>query len=95
LLYCSEIFEDVLPLALMVLVGFILGRIIDSISIILITVPVFAPAATALGFGPIAFAILGILAIETGLLMPSYGILVFTVKASVPDEKNLSSSEIF
>ncbi|MFZ9551824.1 MAG: TRAP transporter large permease [Hylemonella sp.] len=66
-------------LALMVLVWFILGCIIDSISIILLTVPVFAPIAAALGFDPIAFAIIGIIAIETGLLTPPFGILVFTV----------------
>jgi C4-dicarboxylate transporter, DctM subunit len=82
-------------LAMMVVIWFILGCIIDSISIILLTVPVFAPVAVALGFDPIAFAILGILAIETGLLTPPFGILVFTVKAAVPDEKNLSTSEIF
>ncbi len=82
-------------LVLMVLVWFVLGCIIDSISIILLTVPVFAPVAVALGFDPIAFAILGILAIETGLLTPPFGILVFTVKAAVTDETNLSASEIF
>ena len=39
-----------------------------------------------LGFDPLAFAIIGILAIETGLLTPPFGILVFTVKAAVPDQ---------
>ncbi len=73
-------------LALMVLVWFILGCIIDSISIILLTVPIFAPIAAALGFDPLAFAIMGIIAIETGLLTPPFGLLVFTVKASLPDE---------
>ena len=82
-------------LGLMVLVWFILGCIIDSISIILLTVPVFAPLAMALGFDPLAFAIIGILAIETGLLTPPFGILVFTVKAAIPDEKDLKPSEIF
>ncbi len=82
-------------LALMVLVWFILGCIIDSISIILLTVPVFGPLAVALGFDPIAFAIIGIIAIETGLLTPPFGILVFTVKAAVTDEKDLSPGEIF
>ena len=84
-----------LILALMIAVWFILGCIIDSISIILLTVPVFAPVAVAVGFDPIAFAILGILAIETGLLTPPFGILVFTVKAAVTDEKDLSTGEIF
>jgi TRAP-type C4-dicarboxylate transport system permease large subunit len=82
-------------LALMVLVWFVLGALIDSISIILLTVPVFAPVATALGFDPIAFAIIGILAIETGLLTPPFGILVFTVKAALPDEPGLKNGEIF
>lgn len=82
-------------LALMILVWFILGCIIDSISIILLTVPVFSPIAMALGFDPIAFAIIGIIAIETGLLTPPFGILVFTVKAAVTDEKDLSTGEIF
>lgn len=82
-------------LGLMVLVWFILGCIIDSISIILLTVPVFAPLAMALGFDPLAFAIIGIIAIETGLLTPPFGILVFTVKAAVTDEKDLSPGEIF
>ena len=77
----------------MVLIWFVLGCIIDSISIILLTVPVFAPIAVALGFDPLAFAILGILAIETGLLTPPFGILVFTVKAALPQEATLG--EIF
>ena len=80
-------------LALMVIIWFILGCLIDSISIILITVPVFAPVAMALGMDPLAFAILGILAIETGLLTPPFGILVFTVKAALPREASVG--EIF
>jgi tripartite ATP-independent transporter DctM subunit len=82
-------------LALMVLVWVVLGCIIDSISIILLTVPVFAPLAQALGFDPLAFAILGILAIEAGLLTPPFGILVFTVKASLPQGEEVSVGEIF
>ena len=82
-------------LLLMILIWFILGALIDSISIILLTVPVFAPVAMALGFDPIAFAIIGILAIETGLLTPPFGILVFTVKAALPDEPGLKNGEIF
>ncbi len=81
---------------LLVMVGiwFGLGCLIDSISIILLTVPIFAPIAAALGFDPLAFAIMGILAIETGLLTPPFGILVFTVKAAVPD-KSVELAEIF
>jgi len=72
-------------LLLMVLVWFVLGCLIDSISIMLLTVPIFAPIAMALGMDPLAFAIIGIVAIETGLLTPPFGLLVFTVKAAIDD----------
>jgi TRAP-type C4-dicarboxylate transport system permease large subunit len=81
-------------LLLMVLIWVLLGCLIDSISIILLTVPIFAPIAATLGFDPLAFAIIGILAIETGLLTPPFGLLVFTVKAAVPD-KRVELNEIF
>jgi tripartite ATP-independent transporter DctM subunit len=80
-------------LAIMVAIWFVLGCLIDSISIILLTVPVFAPIAVALGFDPIAFGILGILAIEVGLLTPPFGMLVFTVRAALPGEATVG--EIF
>jgi TRAP-type C4-dicarboxylate transport system permease large subunit len=70
---------------LMVVVWFILGCLIDSISILLLTVPIFFPIAQALGVDPLAFAMIGILAVETGLLTPPFGLLVFTVKAAVHD----------
>jgi tripartite ATP-independent transporter DctM subunit len=81
-------------LFLMVLVWFVLGCIIDSISIMLLTVPIFAPIAVALGFDPLAFAIIGIVAIETGLLTPPFGLLVFTVKAAIHDP-DVSVGKIF
>ena len=79
---------------LMVVVWLILGCLIDSISIILLTVPVFHPVAVALGFDPIAFAIMGIIAIEVGFMTPPFGMLVFTVKAALPEE-NVSTAELF
>jgi C4-dicarboxylate transporter DctM subunit len=74
-------------LLLMVLVWFVLGCLIDSISIMLLTVPIFYPIAVAIGLEPLAFAIIGILAVETGLLTPPFGLLVFTVKAAVQDPR--------
>ncbi|HUF82779.1 MAG TPA: TRAP transporter large permease subunit, partial [Burkholderiales bacterium] len=85
-----------LIIAIMVLVWFLLGMVIDSISIMLLTVPIFAPIAEQLGYNPIAFAIVGILAIEAGLLTPPFGLLVYTVKAAVQDEDaSVSLVDIF
>jgi C4-dicarboxylate transporter DctM subunit len=74
-------------LAFMVFVWFLLGMIIDSKSIMLLTVPIFAPLADAMGFDPVAFAIIGILAIETGLLTPPFGLIIYTVRASANDDQ--------
>ncbi|MGH8668088.1 MAG: TRAP transporter large permease [Burkholderiales bacterium] len=85
-----------LVIAIMVLVWFLLGMVIDSISIMLLTVPMFAPIAESLGYHPIAFAIIGILAIEAGLLTPPFGLLVYTVKAATQDEgPDVSMVQIF
>ena len=79
---------------LMIVIWLAMGTLIDSISIILLTVPIFWPIAEAAGWDVNAFAIFGILAIEAGLLTPPFGLLVYTVKGAVPDD-SVTLREIF
>ena len=79
---------------LMIAIWLAMGTMIDSISIILLTVPIFWPLAEAVGWNVYAFAIFGILAIEAGLLTPPFGLLVYTVKGAVPDT-SVTLGEIF
>lgn len=72
-------------LLVMVVVWFIMGMFIDSASIILLSIPIFAPIAVSAGFEPLQFAIIAILAIEAGILTPPLGLCVYTVKAAVND----------
>jgi len=81
-------------LLIMILVWFVLGMMIDSISIMLLTVVIFEPIATAVGFDSMAFAVIGVLAIEAGLLTPPFGILVYTVKLAI-DDQDISIWHIF
>ncbi|MFN3655966.1 MAG: TRAP transporter large permease [Pseudolabrys sp.] len=82
--------------SVMVLVWFLLGMIIDSISIMLLTAAIFAPIAVNIGYDPIAFAIVAIIAIEAGLYTPPFGLLVYTVKASIQDsEPDMNVMTIF
>lgn len=78
----------------MTIIWLLMGMIIDSISIILLTVPIFVPLAIAAGIPEVAFAIYGILIIEAGLLTPPVGLLVYTVKGTVPD-KSVTLGEAF
>ncbi len=83
-------------LEVMVLVWFVLGMIIDSISIMLLTAAIFAPIAVKLGYEPIAFAVIAIIAIEAGLLTPPFGLLVYTVKSAIQDfDPDISVMTIF
>ncbi|MCH2548975.1 MAG: TRAP transporter large permease [Alphaproteobacteria bacterium] len=81
-------------LTVMVIIWFVMGMLIDSVSIMLLTVPIFAPLAVALGYDQVAFALIGILAIEAGILTPPFGLLVYAVKAVSPD-KNVTLMQIF
>ncbi|HJO85887.1 MAG TPA: TRAP transporter large permease subunit, partial [Rhodospirillales bacterium] len=75
--------EPWMIITVMVLIWFALGMIIDSISIMLLTAAIFAPIAVKMGFDPIAFAVIGIIAIEAGLYTPPFGLLVYTVKSAI------------
>jgi tripartite ATP-independent transporter DctM subunit len=81
-------------LLIMIGIWFVLGMFIDSISIMLLTVVIFEPIAVSVGFDSIAFAVIGVLAIEAGLLTPPFGILVYTVKSAI-DDKDISIWQIF
>ena len=83
-------------IVVMVSVWFALGMVIDSISIMLLTVTIFEPIAVSIGYDPIAFAIVGIIAIEAGLLTPPFGLLVYTVKAAIQGiDDSVSIMQIF
>ncbi|MFV0244707.1 MAG: TRAP transporter large permease [Qingshengfaniella sp.] len=78
----------------MIAVWLVLGCFVDSISIMLLTVPLFWPIAQSMAIDPIVFAIVGILVIEAGVLTPPFGIGAFVVKAAIPDQE-LKLAEVF
>jgi C4-dicarboxylate transporter, DctM subunit len=84
-LFIGSGMEPWMIIGVMVLIWFALGMIIDSISIMLLTAAIFSPIAIQLGYDPIAFAIIAIIAIEAGLLTPPFGLLVYTVKSAIQD----------
>ena len=95
-LFIGSGMEPWMIIGVMVLIWFALGMIIDSISIMLLTAAIFSPIAIKLGFDPIAFAIIAIIAIEAGLLTPPFGLLVYTVKSAIQDiDPNMNVMTIF
>jgi tripartite ATP-independent transporter DctM subunit len=62
----------------------VLGMFIDQISIMLLTIPIFFPLAKALGFDPVWFGLLMLLALEMSLTTPPFGLLLFLMQGVAP-----------
>jgi tripartite ATP-independent transporter DctM subunit len=72
----------------------LLGCLIDSISIMLILLPIALPVAETAGFDLIWFGVLTVVAVEVGLLTPPFGLSVYTIKSAM-DDPDLKAGEIF
>lgn len=63
----------------------VLGCILESMSMLLLTVPIFYPVAIGAGFDPIWFGVLIVVVIEISLITPPIGMNVFVLKSTLPD----------
>ena len=70
----------------MMLSFFILGTILDTFGIIMITAPLYLPIVAELGFDPVWFGILYVMNVEMAFLTPPYGICLFYMKSVAPKE---------
>jgi TRAP-type C4-dicarboxylate transport system permease large subunit len=78
------------PTAVMVVVVLFyvaLGSFLESLTMILITVPVFAPLAEGLGYDLIWFGVLLVVLIEVGLIHPPMGMNLFVLQSQLPNVK--------
>jgi C4-dicarboxylate transporter, DctM subunit len=76
------------PLALiaaMMLVYVLLGTIMEELTMVLLTLPVFFPVVTALGFDPVWFGVLIVLVVQVGLISPPVGMNMFVMNALLKD----------
>ncbi len=71
-----------------------LGCLIDSISIMLIVLPIALPVAEQAHFDLIWFGVLTVVAVEMGLLTPPFGLSVYTIKSAINDP-DLKVGDIF
>lgn len=81
-------------IALMIVV-ILLGTILDSASIMLLTLPIAIPILVGLQVDLIWLGVLMVIAVEIGLLTPPFGIAVFVVKATLGPDSNVTLNDIF
>ena len=79
---------------LYVALAVVLGCMLDSVSIMVITLPFAIPVIKALGGDLIWFGVVAVVAIEIGLLTPPFGISVYVVKSTLDDQR-ITLHEIF
>jgi len=63
----------------------VLGCFLDSLSMIVVTVPVFLPLVQALGYDPVWFGVLVVVVVEMGLITPPVGLNIFVLRAQLPE----------
>ena len=72
-------------LALVMLGYFILGAVMDELAMILLTVPIVFPVMVQLGFDPIWFGVIIVMAVTFGLVCPPVGMNVFVINSIARD----------
>jgi C4-dicarboxylate transporter, DctM subunit len=78
------------PTAVMIVVVLfyiVAGSFLESLTMVIITVPVFAPLAQGLGYDLIWFGVLLVGLIEVGMIHPPMGMNLFVLQSQVPDAK--------
>ena len=68
-------------LALILLGYFILGALMDELAMILLTVPIVFPVMMKLGFDPVWFGVIIVMAVTLGMICPPVGINVFVINS--------------
>jgi tripartite ATP-independent transporter DctM subunit len=70
---------------LILLIYVILGCVLESMSMIILTIPVFVPLVESMGFNLIWFGVIVVVVTEIALITPPVGMNVFVLRSLLPD----------
>ena len=79
-------FTPLSAILMMIAVLLVLGFFLDEISMMLLTLPFFMPLAIALKLDLVHLGVIFLIAMQIGLLMPPFGLLLFVMKAVAPPQ---------
>jgi tripartite ATP-independent transporter DctM subunit len=86
----SQQVHPIIIMITMMLSVLILGCFMETVSIMMITLPIFMPIVEAFGFNPIWFGVLMLVNLEMGMLTPPFGMLCFVTKGISPPDISMS-----
>ena len=76
----------------MMVIYVLLGTIMEELSMVLLTIPIFFPIVVGLGFDPVWFGVLIVLVVQIGLISPPVGMNLFVLNSLL---KGVSLAQIF
>jgi C4-dicarboxylate transporter, DctM subunit len=76
--------SPVMVVALMMVIYIILGTVMEELTMVLLTIPLFFPIVTALGFDPVWFGVLIVMVVQIGLISPPVGMNLFVINTLLP-----------
>jgi tripartite ATP-independent transporter DctM subunit len=68
----------------MMLIYVVLGTVMEELTMVLLTIPLFFPIVTALGYDPVWFGVLIVMVVQIGLVSPPVGMNMFVLNALLP-----------
>lgn len=76
----------IIILVILLVLYILLGAVMDSFAVMVITVPVVTPIVVGLGFDIFHWGVLMLVVVEIGLISPPFGINLFVLKSLIPDQ---------
>jgi len=70
----------------MLIVVLIMGCFMETVAIMMITIPIYMPVIHAFGYDTLWFGVMMLIALETGLITPPFGVTLFVMKGVAPPE---------
>ncbi len=74
----------------MLIVILIMGCFMETVAIMMITIPIYMPVVNSLGYNTVWFGVLMLIALETGLITPPFGVTLFVMKGVAPPEVTMA-----
>jgi tripartite ATP-independent transporter DctM subunit len=78
--------RPVMILALLIVIYLLLGSVMDSFAVMVITLPVVTPIILDLGYEMLFWGVLMLIVVEIGMITPPFGMNLFILKSIDPDQ---------
>ena len=76
--------SPVMIIVAMMLIYIVLGTVMEELTMVLLTIPLFFPIVQSLGFDPVWFGVLIVMIVQIGLISPPVGMNLFVINSLLP-----------